>query len=49
MSAGVSFRVNGEERRIDLDLRTTLLDTIEATGEGGLRIGALVRNTALAT
>ncbi|UHD46415.1 aldehyde dehydrogenase iron-sulfur subunit [Aureimonas altamirensis] len=26
--SGVSFRVNGEERRIDLDLRTTLLDTL---------------------
>ncbi len=31
-----------------IDVRGTGLDTIAATDEGGLRIGALVRNTALA-
>ncbi|UHD46416.1 xanthine dehydrogenase family protein subunit M [Aureimonas altamirensis] len=32
-----------------IDVNGLGLDMIEATGEGGLRIGALVRNTALAT
>ena len=35
-------------RRFTLEVNPLKLDTIEPTAEGGLRIGALVRNTVLA-